>query len=285
MMRRARPGDTAALDAFLARRAESNMFLRSNLAAHGLDDPGAPRGMRVYITENKGEISAAFGITGSGFLMADASDAPPGAWEMLRSIFSGHRLAGIIGLPETARRLRAALGARDRPTALDKEEGLYRLELAHLAPLQASIRPPTEADLPLLRQWIFDYDTTALGAPPDQTARQRAAQMAERALREGHTRLLIEDGQPVAKTGFNATLPRMVQIGGVYTPPALRNRGHARRAVAAHLAEARQGGVQTAILFTSGQAAARAYRAIGFEEIGSYALTIFRQPVEIGASP
>jgi predicted GNAT family acetyltransferase len=65
-------------------------------------------------------------------------------------------------------------------------------------------------------------------------------------------------------TGFNAQTADIVQIGGVYTPPPLRSRGHARRAVALHLAEARDRGVRAPRSLRSGAAAARAYEAIGF---------------------
>jgi len=76
-------------------------------------------------------------------------------------------------------------------------------------------------------------------------------------------------------TSFNAELPDMVQVGGVYTPPEFRNRGYARLAVALHLDAARKTGVTRAILFASGDAAARAYRAIGFRQTGHYTITVF----------
>jgi len=41
-LRTLQPGDEAALDAFLARHAESSMFLRSNARAAGLVDRGEP---------------------------------------------------------------------------------------------------------------------------------------------------------------------------------------------------------------------------------------------------
>ncbi|MCP5038532.1 MAG: hypothetical protein GY945_13145 [Rhodobacteraceae bacterium] len=59
-------------------------------------------------------------------------------------------------------------------------------------------------------------------------------------------------------------------------------RGLARRAVAAHLLEARDKGVKTAILFASGAPACRAYEAIGFRQIGRYGLAILAEPQTIG---
>ena len=38
----------------------------------------------------------------------------------------------------------------------------------------------------------------------------------------GSHRPLVIDDQPACVTGFNATLPEIVQIGGVFTPRALR---------------------------------------------------------------
>ena len=114
---------------------------------------------------------------------------------------------------------------------------------------------------------------------------EEAEGRTERALSSGDVRLLEIDGAPVAMTAINARLPDMVQIGGVYTPPDLRGRGYARRAVALHMQEVRAAGVQKAILFASGAAACRAYEAIGFERIGDYALAILRDPVVIGDTP
>jgi predicted GNAT family acetyltransferase len=84
-------------------------------------------------------------------------------------------------------------------------------------------------------------------------------------------------------TGFNATLPEIVQIGGVYTPADLRGRGYARRAVALHLAEARGKGTARAVLFAANDAAARAYRAIGFQPAVPFTLFLLSTPTRITA--
>nr|WP_302478065.1 GNAT family N-acetyltransferase [Ruegeria atlantica] len=95
--------------------------------------------------------------------------------------------------------------------------------------------------------------------------------------RDSH-RALLMDGQPVAMTGFNARLPEVVQIGGVYTPPGLRGSGYARLAVALHLQEAHRNGAARAVLFAASDAAARAYIAIGFRPAGHYSLILFKNP-------
>jgi predicted GNAT family acetyltransferase len=85
----------------------------------------------------------------------------------------------------------------------------------------------------------------------------------------------------VAMVGFNARLPGIVQVGAVWTPPEHRRQGLARAAVALHLAEARAERVSRAILFTSNPFAERAYRALGFREVGRFALLIFAELQEV----
>jgi predicted GNAT family acetyltransferase len=84
-------------------------------------------------------------------------------------------------------------------------------------------------------------------------------------------------GRPVAFTGFNAALPDVVQVGGVYTPPFGRARGFARAAVAGSLLHARDRGAVRAVLFTDvdNAPAQRAYRALGFEPVGDWGLVRF----------
>ncbi|MBU7585136.1 MAG: GNAT family N-acetyltransferase [Nostoc sp. TH1S01] len=90
--------------------------------------------------------------------------------------------------------------------------------------------------------------------------------------------ILVAEDTPIAYTTFNAWLPDIVQIGGVWTPPALRSRGYAKCVVAGSLLEARSHGVERAILFTNREnhAAQAAYRGIGFRTTGEeFGLVIF----------
>ena len=69
----------------------------------------------------------------------------------------------------------------------------------------------------------------------------------------------------------------MVQIGGVWTPRALRGLGYARCAVAGSLHHARDREVRSAILFTDEKnvPAQRSYVALGFEPVGDYGIVFF----------
>ena len=107
-------------------------------------------------------------------------------------------------------------------------------------------------------------------------AAEEARRRYENAVAGDTYAVLCAGETPVALTGFNARLPEAVQVGGVYTPPALRGQGHARRAVALHLAQAFAQGARRAILFARDPAAIAAYRAIGFRPRGAFSLCIFR---------
>jgi predicted GNAT family acetyltransferase len=93
---------------------------------------------------------------------------------------------------------------------------------------------------------------------------------------EGNAWIAIEGGRPVSLSAFNAALPDIVQLGGIYTPPELRGRGYARAAVAASLLAAKQRGVARAVLFTSNPSAARSYEAVGFQRLGDFGLVLLR---------
>jgi len=173
----------------------------------------------------------------------------------------------------------AALGLTGAPTILDRDEPHFALDLEDLLIPDGpgELHPLDAAHRDEMIRWRADYEVEVLGADP-RTALKTARRDYAAYLEAGSHRVLIEGGTPLSTTGFNATTPDAVQIGGVFTPPPLRGRGHARRAVALHLAEARDKGARRAILFAASAAAAAAYRAIGFERIGDWTLCLLARP-------
>ena len=174
---------------------------------------------------------------------------------------------------------------------LDRADPHFALDLSDLivpgGPGQARIAAAD--DLPVLADWRWRYEVEVLGAADTAGTRagaqERAVRMVEEraAVERMLAAVLEEHGALLSMTVFNARMPGAVQVGGVYTPPARRGRGHARRVVAQHLAMARDEGTGRAILFAASDAAASAYRAIGFVRIGDYRLIDFAEPAAIGA--
>ena len=275
-LRRAGLADLPRIEALLSASVETSMFPLSNLRTFGLDG-AAPRAMRFWIDA---AVSVALGVTTDGM----ALPVLPGFddWKAVRDALAGQVLIGAAGEAETVRCLLAAAGLAGAPVRLAGDEAHYTLDLTHLAipDGEGDLAMPDASHQSLLVAWRSAYQREVLGTPDaeaDATARVEVADW----LAQGSHRLLISPDGPLALTGFNAALPEIVQVGGVYTPPMLRNRGHARRAVALHLVEARSRGCGRAVLFSASPAACRAYRAVGFREVGRFSLVVFDGPQEV----
>ncbi len=271
-MRLATDADISRIEAHLTNHIETSVFPLANLRAHGLNSD-ALRGMTFWIDD-----LGVLGVSNEGMVMPQRPDATD--WSDAVAPIRGRLIKGVIGDTKQARAILDALNLSGQPTNLDEDEPCYRLSLCDLkvpdGPGQL-IKPDT-GFFDVMVRWRSAYHQEVLGTSA-KNSHKMAQTDVEGFLAKGSHRILSIDGQPAGMTGFNATLPDLVQIGGVYTPPEKRGRGIARRAVALHLKEAREDGVTSAILFAVSPAAQRAYEALGFRQIGSFTLTIFRNPV------
>ena len=185
-------------------------------------------------------------------------------------------LTGFAGPAGQVRRARLALGLANAPARMDEEEGLYALDLSDLeVPLalkngEIICRAPLPEECERLHHWRTAYDIESLGRSDSDETRRNAAATLDRQVAEGNAWVAIRIGELVSLSAFNATLPDIVQLGGIYTPPEHRGRGYARASVAASLIAARQRGATRAVLFTGNPSAARSYEAVGFRRIGDY---------------
>ena len=263
------------VEALLLRHVEGAMFPLTNLRNHGLAlndfSTTHPHAMRLWIMGPG--LRGVIGLTRQGMLMPMLPDA--GDLGGLAARLAGLPITGAVGPAAQVRALLVALGLTDRPTLRNEDEPGFVLDLADLRiPMLAMARlvAPGVDQRDLMIDWRVAYHHEALGTPDPRGRAQ--VDIGGYLARDSH-RVLLVDGQPVAMTGFNAVLPEIVQIGGVFTPPALRNRGYARLAVALHLDEARQDGAKRAVLFAASPAAVRAYQAIGFQPAAPVGLVLF----------
>ncbi|RYZ07453.1 MAG: GNAT family N-acetyltransferase [Myxococcales bacterium] len=278
-------GDEAQLFAFLEPHLDSSLFLISNAEKAGLVDHGEPlQGTYVASFDSRGRMTAvaAHFWNGNVMLQGDAGleQAARRACEV-----SGRNIRGFIGPWALVCRARQAFGLADEPASHDGQEALYALALEELqlpSSLQrgdAVLRPPTEAEVrEVLGGWRADYHVECLGAERKTDLVERALQETQRWVAVGTLWVLTVAGELVAMTGFNSETRGNVQVGGVFTPPALRGRGYARAAVAAslQLARAERGAVRS-ILFTSktNTPARRAYESLGYRVVGDFGLVLF----------
>ena len=285
ILRPAQPFDAEPIERFLVGHASTSMFLRSNLAAHGLACSDAERATSIFVSETAGNLQGVIGLTNSGYLLAQLPDCSAFDLSQARRHWSGRTVVGMTGVSQQVAWVLDSLGLGTNKCALDRNEPLYQLNLAALSDQFDTIRPPSSSDLSILNSWFTDYLIETGGAKDKKTARTDARSRAQRAVDTAGPRMLEVDGQPVAMTAFNAEVADMVQVGSVFVPRALRNRGYGRRVVAAHLAEARTRGINQAILFAASDSAARAYESIGFERIGTYRVVLFDPPATIQEVP
>jgi ribosomal protein S18 acetylase RimI-like enzyme len=275
-LRPATAADVAALDAFLTDRAATAMFPLANLRAHGLGHGRGgehPHATRFWLVDDTTGIAGALGLTAGHMLMPQW---PGGDWSGAGEALPGAWIDGAVGPAEQVRPLLAALGLDATPRRADSDQPAFALDLDALTVPDGpgDLHPLTAGDLSWLTDWRTAYAAEVQGATGPR-ARMNAGVEVRAWIAEGSHRVLRIGDRPVAICGFNAELPGIVQVGGVYTPPPLRSQGHARRAVALHLAEAREHGTTRAVLFAASDAAAHAYIAIGFRRTGTFAVVLF----------
>lgn len=281
IVRRLDPRDRKAVDAFLLAHADSSLFLRSNLRAAGFVDRGAPQQATYVGAFEGGALRALAAHCWNGNVLLQA---PEHLDALVRETVarSGRDLTGLIGPWEQVCAAQRAVAA-GRATRLCSHDGLYALDLSALVRPPALDAPGMRCratrgdDLDVVAAWRVAYEVELLGAPDTAEHAARVRGDVARQHAEGSLWLLERDGKPVATSAFNARMPDVVQIGGVYTPPAERRRGHARAIVAGSLLAVVPAGVGRAILFTGedNAHARRAYEALGFHRVGDYGLVLF----------
>lgn len=256
------------------------MFLRANARAAGLEYHGKPLEAE-YVAAFEGErIVAVAAHCWNGMLLVQA---PEQLDAVVRAVAqrSARTVTGMSGLAGQVAAARTALGLDDRPAPKFGREELFALDLADLvvpAPLADGrwvCRPPRDDELDLVTGWRVDFMIEALHRAAGAGLRDEAAAIMRLVHERRSHWLLFDAGRPVAYSAFNAALPDIVQIGGVWTPPDLRGRGYGRAVVAGSLVDARAGGVTRAVLFAEREDAKRAYRGLGFSVIGEYGLVLF----------
>ena len=277
-MRPARQSDRAEIETFLRGRIQTSMFPLLNLLEHGWNSD-AEYAMRFWVREEGGLVRDVLGLTNGGMVMPqcptmDPADAPVA--------LLGQRITGFIGLADQVRPIQAALGLAETPANLDRDEPLMALDLAELQVPDGpgGIIPLALAPPDVILDWMTTYEIEALQTPREEAAEDAKGSYARYCQRGSHV-ALMDKGRPLAMTGFNAQLPGIVQIGGVFTPPDLRSLGYARRALALHLQQARKEGVGRSVLFSASEAAQRTYAAIGYRQIGQWTLCLLKDELVI----
>jgi len=259
------------------------MFLRSNARSAGLTDRGQPM-QGTYVAVQDGErIRGVAAHCWNGMVLVQAPDPADAAAVVREAVRHSRRtVTGFSGPWSQVVAAREALGLGAAPTTKDSRDELYVLDLARLVvpPELANgtlrCRHPTQSELELLVDWRVRFAVEALGATDGPDLRQASTDDVRLQHDRGTDWLLLAGAAPVSYSVFNAMLPDIVQIGGVWTAPEFRRRGYARSVVAGSLLSARKQGIERAVLFAdpANEAARRAYLFLGFRIVGDYGLVL-----------
>lgn len=285
MVRLLGPGDEAMLERLFARHADSSMFLRSNLRAAGLVDRGQRfEGTYAGIVDGA-ELAGVAAHYWNGNLVVQLPAAGDAADRAVREAVAASRrvVAGVVGPAAQVTRARDALGLAGHPVTMDSTDDLFVLELAHVVVPPALrdglvvCRHPRDGELDLVAAWRVAYTEEVLGMTRTSELEADCRAQIESLHARGDHWVLDAGDAVVSYSAFNARLPDAVQIGGVFTPPPLRGRGHAAAVVAGQLLAARADGVARAVLFTDRDnlSARAAYARVGFHIVGDYKLLLF----------
>ena len=273
--------DQPEMDAFLVLHRDSSMFLRANSGRVGLVyQPATLHATYAGAFEN-GRMCGVAAHAWNGMLLLQC---PENVEEIARVCvsLSDRHVSGLTGPLEQVQRARVALGLADAAARAEDDEWLYGLDLANLTVPRALedgsviCRYPLPEDHDTLCRWRTDYDIEALGSPYSDETRQRATSVLDGQIAQQHAWVAVHDGRLVSLSAFNAVLPDIVQLGGIYTPPEYRGRGYAKVAVAGSLIAARERGATRAVLFTDNPSAARSYEGVGFRRLGDYGLVLLK---------
>jgi predicted GNAT family acetyltransferase len=275
MVRALKHADEGMVERFLVEHRDSSMFLRSSIRGGALGKAAYAGGFR------DGRLVGVVAHGSNGMVVLQAPEVVAELAGACVS-WSGRRISGLSGPLDQVRKARTALELDEAATIRAGEEGLYAVDLSDLVIPESlssgavACREPEPSERDALCDWRLAYDLEAVGASDTPEQRTRASAYLDAQIAKRNVWVAAENGVPVSLAGFNAVLPDMVQVGGVYTPPALRGHGFAKAAVGGALLAARERGASRAVLFTDNPSAVRTYGALGFVRVGAYSVVLFR---------
>ncbi|MCW8410138.1 N-acetyltransferase [Legionella sp. PATHC035] len=275
------------LSSYLNHYQETTMFIRNNLYHSGIAYHDAPFHGEYYGSFENNQLNGVLAHYWNGNVMMQADNFS--ALSALVDEFELKRtrpIAGILGEDSQANFVIDKLNIESSLFAINYKEKLFVLNLEQMIIPQAihsyscTLKTVQECDMDVIKEWLIAYHIEALGDDADNPKLEESIidEIQDKQLSQNRWVLFINNA-PVSLCGFNANLPDIVQLGPVYTPPSLRNKGFARIAVYLSLKQAAVQHVKRAILFSNNNSAISAYQSLGFHQIGKYRLALLKQSI------
>ena len=207
---------------------------------------------------------------------AALGDADDEAAHALGASFADVALPGVVGPTAAATAFSAAYSDARKCTIRPlMVQGLHRLDALIPGPTHpGSARLANEADTALVAAWIGAFcDDCKL--PREE--RDAGVKAVPSLIARGVLAFWCLDGEPVAMAGRAGSTPNIGRVSYVYTPPALRGRGHASAITEWITARILEEGKRYACLTTdlSNGTSNALYARLGYRLIGEASMIAF----------
>lgn len=270
------PPDQGALEIFLERHLASSVTLLAYIKRGGLEDQGQPyQGTYVAAWDGETIISVAVHYT-NGIAVVQASQSLTPIVRMAVAE-SGRPVTAVQGPWSQVEAAIGALAVAPRSKFVGRPHSLLTLGLSKLQVPDGvksgdvKVRNAVAADIPTLVPWLVAQQVETAGVADTPELRERVHQ--ELLQQAGASGLFVaETDHIVATASFEVWSPPTVKIGGVYSPPALKNKAYGACAVFGALHLAKTHGVQRAVILCDRNDAGtqKSYQALGFTALGDY---------------
>ena len=267
--------DLPAARALLDRDPVAHCFVASRLAASGMDS--WRMGGELWGWEVDGELTS--------LLHAGANLIPVESTPTSRTAFAdrarrlGRRCSSIVGNREEVLDLWSQLEASWGPARDTRyHQPVMAIDAAPVVAPDLQVRRVRDDELDILLPAAISMFTEEVGVSPVSggTASAYRARVAE-TIRAGRAFARIENGSVLFKAEICAATRAVCQVQGVWVAPELRGTGLAEPGMAAVVATARRDIAPVVSLYVNdfNEPARRAYRRVGFREVGEFSTIFF----------
>jgi predicted GNAT family acetyltransferase len=186
----------------------------------------------------------------------------------------GWELPGVIGpVPVVEAVVQGWEGVTGGNSRLEHHLRAYEVRQVMVpAPDRGRLRLATEADLPLVAGWRYDFEV-AIHGDADEAATRRSTQAR---VKDGDVYLWVED-RPVSLASKTRATSEGISIGQVYTPPEFRQRGYATACVGELSRMLLNSGWNYCALFAdlANPTANHIYQRVGYRPVCDYDAIVF----------
>ncbi len=272
------PADVPELLTFLDDDPVSNVYPLALVLRDGLVRPRD----EYWVARRDGRITSLLYLGGlSGAVLPVGGDLP--AMRALGRLAAG-RMAQlpkrfqVVGPRAAVYALLEVFPGDGPPARLTRDQYYLSLEQGALPPFERlpELRPARREDYPIVYETGAALRTEELLEDPRDVDPIAYARRVEEDCRDGHTYVWRDARGLCFRAGISALTADAAQISGVYTPPALRGQGIARRALAELCARALQRARRVCLFVNDFNAPALAlYKRLGFTLRAEWASAFF----------